>query len=86
MRGVTNEKNNIIKSEKIGNSNLISISLNYKSIQLLSYLEEEKEIPNLEKIASIKEISDYLILVTGSYAKGSACYFCTRFGVATKRQ
>jgi predicted nucleotidyltransferase len=67
-------KKNILKSEKIGNLRLISLKLTRESNIALSYLDdfEKKNIPNYSKIIEIKEISDYIILVTGSYAKGTA--------------
>jgi predicted nucleotidyltransferase len=67
-------KKNILKSEKIGNLRLISLKLTRESNIALSYLDdfENKNIPNYSKIIEIKEISDNIILVTGSYAKGTA--------------
>jgi predicted nucleotidyltransferase len=67
-------KKNILEAEKIGNLRLISLKLNRESNIALSYLDdfENKNIPNYSKIIEIKEISDYIILVTGSYAKGTA--------------
>ena len=63
-------KKNVLISEKIGNTNLISLNLSREAILLLSFLDEKEgnKIPNYSKILDIKEISDYLILVTGSYA------------------
>lgn len=63
-------KKNILVSEKIGNTRLISLSLSRESILTLSFLDEKQgiKIPNYSEILNIKEISDYLILVTGSYA------------------
>ena len=65
-------KKNVLISEKIGNTNLISLNLSREAILLLSFLDEKEgnKIPNYSKILDIKEISDYLILVTGSYASG----------------
>src|SRR3989344_9020452 len=67
-------KKNILISEKIGNTNLISLNLSHEAILLLSFLDEKEgnKIPNYSKILDIKEISDYLILVTGSYASGKS--------------
>jgi len=66
------EKDKIVRSEKIGNSNIISIHLNSESILELSYLDEQeslsKKIPNIEKILDFKEFLDDIVLVTGSYA------------------
>ena len=66
-------KKNILALEKIGNTNLISLNLSRESILLLSFLDEKEgnKAPNYSKILDIKEISDYLILITGSYASGS---------------
>jgi DNA-binding Lrp family transcriptional regulator len=66
------EKDRIIKSEKIGSSNIISIELNHETILELSYLDEQeafsKRIPHINKILDFKEFLDDIILVTGSYA------------------
>ncbi len=66
-------KKNILGLEKIGNTNLISLKLSRESILLLSFLDEREadKIPNYSKIINIKEISDCLILITGSYVKGN---------------
>lgn len=65
----------ILKIEKYGNSSMASILLGSQSIPLLSYLEEQealsKKIPNIEKILEFKEFLDDIVLVTGSYAKGT---------------
>lgn len=63
---------NILVSEKIGNTCLISLTLSRESIITLSFLDETEsnKLPNYSNILNIKEISDYLILVTGSYASG----------------
>src|SRR3989344_4546052 len=62
----------ILVSEKIGNTNLINLNFSRESILLLSFLDEKEgnKIPNYYKILDISEISDYLILVSGSYASG----------------
>lgn len=69
------EKNKILNLRKIGNSNLSSLNLSNRSISLLSFLDEQesfsKNIPNSEKIKSLKQISQYLIMITGSYAKNT---------------
>jgi|SRR3989344_7025266 len=63
---------NILSSEKIGNTTLISLNMSRETFVILAFLDEqeEKKIPNYSNIMEIKEISDYLILVTGSYTKG----------------
>ncbi|MDP2924758.1 MAG: nucleotidyltransferase domain-containing protein [Nanoarchaeota archaeon] len=69
------EKNNILNSEKIGNSNLITFNLSRESILELSYIEEKdsfsKKIPNIEKILDFHEFFDDIILITGSYSTGT---------------
>ncbi len=63
---------NILNSEKRGNLNLITLKLSRESILNLAYFDEQegRKMPNYYKIIEIKEISDYLILITGSYASG----------------
>jgi predicted nucleotidyltransferase len=65
---------NILNSEKIGNTNLISLNMSRETFIILAFIGEQEgnKIPNYSKIMEIKEISDYLILATGSYAKGNA--------------
>ena len=66
-------KKKVLISEKLGNINLISLSFYREAILLLGFLDEKEatKLPNYSKILDIKEISDYLIIVTGSYAKGN---------------
>jgi len=65
----------ILKVEKYGNSSIASILLGSQSIPVLSYLEEQealiKKIPNIEKILEFREFLDDIVLVAGSYAKGT---------------
>lgn len=65
-------KKNILNSEKVGNTNLISLKLSRESMLNLAYFDEQegKKMPNYSKIIEIREISDYLVLVAGSYASG----------------
>ncbi len=67
------EKEKILNVEKIGNTSLVSLALNNNSIPKLSFLDEEslenKKLPNYEKIISLKELSRYLVIATGSYVK-----------------
>lgn len=69
------EKNKILKSEKAGNTRLISLILTPQAIFYISFLDEQeainKNFSNYEKIMSIKEVSSYIIIITGSYAKGT---------------
>lgn len=66
-------KKKVLLLQKIGNTNLISLNFSREAILLLSFLDEKEgsKIPNYSKILDIKEISDYLILVAGSYAAGN---------------
>jgi len=66
-------KKNILSLEKKGSLNLISLKISRETILNLAFLEEKEgnKIPNYSRIIEIKEITDYLILVTGSYAKGN---------------
>jgi len=70
------ENMNILDLKKIGNANQISLKLTNQSISQLAFLDEQeamkKHIPNYDKIMSFKELSNYLLIVTGSYAKGTA--------------
>ncbi|MFT4304713.1 MAG: nucleotidyltransferase domain-containing protein [Candidatus Woesearchaeota archaeon] len=63
----------ILNFKHYGNNKIINLNLSRESILLLSYFDEKEanKIPNYSKILDIKEISDYLILVTGSYANNT---------------
>jgi predicted nucleotidyltransferase len=65
------EKEGLLKIEKIGTSKVCSIDLNPKTISLFSFLDEqesfEANIPNIKNIFDVKEFSDDILLVTGSY-------------------
>jgi len=69
-------KKDILKSEKMGNTDQISFSWTDAAIANISFLDEEeareKKLPHHDKILSIKEIKQYSILITGSYARGEA--------------
>jgi predicted nucleotidyltransferase len=68
------EREGILSIEKTGNSSMVSLLLSPKSVSNMAFLDEQeaedKKLPNYEKIVSIKELSNYLIMVTGSYASG----------------
>ncbi|HLD10660.1 MAG TPA: nucleotidyltransferase domain-containing protein [Candidatus Nanoarchaeia archaeon] len=68
-------KNNLLNIKEVGKSKLISFKLSPESLSLLSFLDINeslsKKIPNIDKILGIKEISNDIILVTGSYSKGT---------------
>ena len=67
-------KKNILNSKKIGHTNFISLNMSREAFAILAFLGEQEgnKIPNYSKIMEIKEISDYAILATGSYAKGNS--------------
>jgi len=71
---VSLEKNHMLSSEKIGNTNQICLKMSRNTLLNLSFLDEQEDgnIPNAQKIIALKEITDYLIIVGGSYAKGQA--------------
>ena len=68
------ERRRILELERVGKSDIVSLELNHQSVLHLSYLDEIEsmgKIPSYEKLAGLKEISNYLLIVTGSYAKGN---------------
>jgi len=64
----------IIKIKRVGSAKVCELSLNWESISVLSFLDEQealaRQIPNMDKILGFKEFLDDAILVLGSYAKG----------------
>ena len=68
------EKQQILASEKIGNTKIINLNMSRKTFLNLAFFDEQedKNIPNTSKIIELKEISDYLIIITGSYARKNA--------------
>jgi predicted nucleotidyltransferase len=64
---------NILAKENIGNTMLVRINNSRETVLWLSFLEELniKYTRAYEKIVSIEEISDYLVMIVGSYAKGT---------------
>ena len=65
-------KKEILNSENIGNTKLISLKMSRNSFLNLAFLDEQEnnKIPNSQKILEIRELAEYLIIVTGSYARG----------------
>ena len=55
---------------------MISLKFGRKAASLLSFIEEQatlqQEPPHAEKLATAKELSSCLVMVAGSYAKGTA--------------
>ncbi len=70
------EDRKILNIDKIGSSNIVSLDINNSSVRYLAFLDEQesmgKKIPNYDKIINLKEISNYLLIVAGSYAGGKA--------------
>lgn len=64
----------ILEYEKIGNTNQVYVNMSKNAFIHFSFLDEQEDrkIPHVKDILAIKEITDYIILVTGSYAKGKA--------------
>src|SRR3989344_9348570 len=67
-------KRNILCLRKIGNTSLVTLNFVSETFVVLAFLDEQEgnKLPNYSKIMGIKEISDYIVLVTGSYASGNA--------------
>lgn len=67
-------KKRILCSEKVGHTNLIKLNFSREAFVIFAFLDEQEgyKIPNYSKIIEMKEISDYIVLVTGSYARGNA--------------
>jgi predicted nucleotidyltransferase len=70
------EKRNMLRTTKHGNATLCELSLSPETVSAFSFLEEQKafatRIPNIRKILEFKEFRDDILLVTGSYAKGTS--------------
>ncbi|MDI6738551.1 MAG: nucleotidyltransferase domain-containing protein [Nanoarchaeota archaeon] len=69
------EEKEILQTRKAGQAKLCALLLSQRAIPVLSFLDEQEattsNIPNIEKLLDAKEFMDDIILVTGSYAKGS---------------
>ncbi len=70
------EKEGVLMIERVGRSDIVSVDLNEKTISFLSFLEEQeafkKNIPHSRDILSIQELSNFIIIITGSYSSGKA--------------
>ncbi|MGE0792849.1 MAG: nucleotidyltransferase domain-containing protein [Candidatus Woesearchaeota archaeon] len=66
-------KKNILMTKKIGNTNSVKLNFSRESIINLSYLDEMSSINllNYNELINIKEITNYVVLVTGSYANNT---------------
>jgi len=68
-------KKKVLVSKKIGNSNVCEINLSKETISLLSFIEKEeafkRKIPHIDKILEFDSLLDDIIIVAGSYAKGT---------------
>lgn len=69
------EKENILSISKVGQSSLVELGKSHETAIILSYIEEKesmsKKIPNLKDLLNISEFSDDILIITGSYAKGT---------------
>jgi predicted nucleotidyltransferase len=69
-------RKNMIQATKYGNSTLCELKLTPETISTLTFLEEQealtKGIPHIKEIVELKEFSEDIMLVVGSYAKGTA--------------
>lgn len=69
------ERENIIKIRKQSHSNICEINLSKEAISFLSFVEKEEafkaKIPNIDKILEFDSFLDDIIIVAGSYAKGT---------------
>ncbi|HOI18435.1 MAG TPA: nucleotidyltransferase domain-containing protein [Candidatus Woesearchaeota archaeon] len=69
------EKENIIMIKKLGPSSICEIHLSKETISILSFIEKEeafkRKIPNIDKILEFDSFLDDILIVTGSYAKGT---------------
>ncbi len=66
----------ILCSEQVGKASVISLRFGRKAVSLLSFIEEQEALrqapPHADQLASIGELSACLVMVTGSYTKGTA--------------
>lgn len=69
------EEAGILQTKRAGHAKLCAICLTNNTISILSFLDEQeslsKSLPNMNKIMDFKEFEDDILLITGSYAKGS---------------
>lgn len=69
------EENGILQTKRAGHAKLCTLFLGNNSISVLSFLDEQeslsKTLPNTDKIMEFKGFEDDILLITGSYAKGS---------------
>ena len=67
-------KRRVLCSEKVGHTSLIRLNFSRETFVVFAFLDEQEgyKIPNYSKTIDIKETSDYILLVTGSYARGNA--------------
>jgi predicted nucleotidyltransferase len=69
------EKANILRIERFGHARVAELLLGNESLALLTYIEETesigKKLPGIELLLGAKELADDILIVTGSYAKGT---------------
>ncbi|MFA5888123.1 MAG: nucleotidyltransferase domain-containing protein [Candidatus Nanoarchaeia archaeon] len=69
------EATRILQTKRAGHAKLCTISLTNNAVSILSFLDEQealsKALPNTDKIMEFKDFEDDILLITGSYAKGT---------------
>jgi len=69
------QEKNMIRITKAGHSHICEVKFSPETISTLAYLEEKealsKKTPNIREILEFPEFLEDIILVTGSYAKGT---------------
>jgi len=70
------EKKNMIISNKYGSSAVCELKLSPETISSLAFLEEQealsKKIPSIGKLLEFSEFVNDILMITGSYAKGTS--------------
>jgi len=70
------EKMNMIQTTRYGNSLLCELKLSPETASALAFIEEQealsKKIPNIRQILEFNDFLEDIMLITGSYAKGTA--------------
>ena len=68
-------KRNILAISTVGHSSMCALKLSKEAISLLSFLDAQEAIasrvPNIDKVLEFGEFYDDIIIVAGSYAKGT---------------
>jgi len=69
------ERKDILLISKIGNSSLVGLAKTEETAIIFAYIEEKeamsKKIPYILELLNIPELSDDILIISGSYAKGT---------------